>query len=478
VLAALAIFAWTACATAPDRRPAEELPAGQAPEAPPAVLAEAAAAIRAAPAALGLTDAGVPAGAPRILLGPMVGHVTDRSAMLWLQLDRPGWIEAALTGEDGGVEEGEAEVRAEEGNVVVVEVDGLDPATRYTARFALDGRPLEARPEVGFRTFPREGEPARLRIALVSCARMAWDSVQPIWTAIARDRPDVVVWLGDNNYFERGDSVAGTEADYASLERMAYRHAELRALPTLQPVLRAIPNVAMWDDHDYAGSDSDRTFPLREGSAVLFTRYWANPYWGGPGLDGTWSHVEIGDVEIFLTDNRYWRDPNDDPDSPSKTMLGAAQKAWLKERLAESEARIKIVAVGTQVMTGYHEWESYAQFAHERDELFDWIRTQRIDGVVFVSGDRHLSELMRYEPEGGYPLYELTASPAANRPFVTGLEIPNPIRLEGYGAGDNYGLLDIDTTPSGGTIVFRIVDVEGREVFAHTASLDELRFSP
>jgi hypothetical protein len=82
---------------------------------------------------------------------------------------------------------------------------------------------------------------------------------------------------------------------------------------------------------------------------------------------------------------------------------------------------------------------------------------------------------MRHDPEGGYPLYELTASPAANRPFVTGLEIPNPIRLEGYGAGYNYGLLDIDTTASGGTITFRIMDVEGQEVFAHPVRLDELR---
>jgi alkaline phosphatase D len=448
------------------------------PDASAAVLAEAAAAIRAAPATLGLVEAGAPTGSPRILLGPMVGHATDRSAILWLQLDRPGRIEVTVTREDGDTEEAEAEVRAAEGNVVGIEVDGLRPATRYTASFALDGRPLESQPEVGFRTFPRAGEPARLRIALVSCARMAWDSVQPIWTAIARDRPDVVVWLGDNNYFERGDSVTGVEADYASLERMAFRHAQLRAVPNLQPVLRGIPNVAMWDDHDYGGSDSDRTFPLREGSTVLFTRYWANPYWGGPGVDGTWSHFGIGDVEIFLTDNRFWRDPNNDPASPTKTMLGAAQKAWLKERLAQSEARVKIVAVGSQVLADYHEWESYGQFAHERAELLAWIRTQGIDGVVFVSGDRHLSELMRHDPEGGYPLYELTASPVANRPFVTGLEIPNPIRLEGYGAGYNYGLLDIDTTASGGTITFRIMDVEGQEVFAHPVRLDELRISP
>ena len=482
-LAAAILLGSAACATAPDRRAETGAPppGGVGDSIPAGLLAESATAIRAAPAALGLADSAAavegraPAGPPRILLGPMVGHTTDRSVRLWLQLDRPGRLEATVFGEDEE-EEGEVDVRAEEGNVAVVEVDGLEPAQSFTARFALDGNPLEAEPGVAFRTYSPEGEPGKFRIALVSCARMAWDSVQPIWTAIERDRPDVVVWLGDNNYFERGDSAAGILPDYASLERMAFRHAQLRAVPTLQPVLRTIPNVAIWDDHDYAGSDSDRTYPLRDGSAVLFTRYWANPYWGGPGLDGIWSQMRIGDVEIFLTDGRFWRDPSDAPESPAKTMLGPAQKAWLEERLAESEARVKIVAVGVQFLADYHEWESYAKYAHERDELLAWIREKRIDGVVFVSGDRHLSELMRYEPAEGYPLYELTASPAANRPFVTGLDIPNPIRVDGFGAGFNYGLLDVDTTPAGGTIVFRIMDVEGKEVFAHAVPLDELEF--
>jgi alkaline phosphatase D len=284
------------------------------------------------------------------------------------------------------------------------------------------------------------------------------------------------VWLGDNNYFEHGDSAAGIPPDYTSLRRMAFRHAQLRALPSLQQVLRTIPNEAIWDDHDYGPSNSGREYELREGSTVLFTRYWANVSYGGPGLDGIWSQFRIGDVDVFLTDDRFWRDPNDAPDSPTKTMLGPTQKAWLEERLAASDARVKVVAVGGQVLADYHEWESYANYAYERNELLDWIRAKRIDGVVFVSGDRHLSELQRTELEGLYPLWELTASPAANRPFVTGLEIPNPIRVDGYGAGFNYGVLDIDTRAR--TITFRVVDVEGREVFAHTARLDDLRFPP
>lgn len=419
------------------------------------------------------TDFPVVEGRSGILLGPMVGHTTDESTSFWLQVDRPGTVAAIVIDELGESRRGQAVVGAD--GIGVVPVAGLAPATPYTVRFQLDGVPLAVDPPVALRTFPDDDAPGVLTIALVSCARVPWDSIQPIWRAIDADRPDVVLWLGDNGYLEHADSV--NPADYSDPARMERRYAEMRGLASLQPLLRHAPHYAIWDDRDYGYSDSDRLFPLREEIARIFERYWANGSYGGEGLDGIWSSFEIGDVEVFLTDDRFWRDPDSLPDSPSKTVLGAAQKAWLKEGLEDSDARVKIVAVGHQVLADYHEWESYAMFAHERRELIDWIREQRIEGVVFVSGDRHLSELMRWEPDGLYPLYEFTASPVANRFFQTGLELPNPIRVAGYGASANYGLIRIDTTVPEGRITFIVKDVEGREVVRHETSIGDLEFA-
>ena len=157
-------------------------------------------------------------------------------------------------------------------------------------------------------------------------------------------------------------------------------------------------------------------------------------------------------------------------------MLGEAQKAWLERSLAESGAPLKIIAIGHQVLTDYHHYESYAMFAYERREILEWIRRRRIEGVVFVDGDRHLSELMRAEERRMYPLYELTASPIANRPFPGGLEQPNPIRLAVYADGDSYGVLELDTTVAPARLTFLVKDAEGREVVRHETTLDELRF--
>ncbi|MDX1747567.1 MAG: alkaline phosphatase D family protein, partial [Halobacteriales archaeon] len=294
---------------------------------------------------------------------------------------------------------------------------------------------------------------------------------------IDADRPDLVLWLGDNGYFEHADSVR--PADYEDPARMQFRYAQLRSLETLQPLLRHVPHYAIWDARDYDGSDSDRTNPLREEVTGLFERFWANPYYGeDDGSDGIYSSFRIADVEVFLIDDRFFRDPDSLPDSPSKTVLGAEQKAWLKEGLVESDARLKVVAIGHQVLADYHEWESYAMFAHERDELLDWIRTNRIDGVVFVDGDRHLTELMRWEPAVGYPIFEFTSSPVANRWFEEGLEIPNPIRIDGYTASPSYGVLEIDTTIPEGRLAFVARDTLGNETMRHEVALSELTFEP
>ena len=417
-----------------------------------------------------------PAASPaRVVLGPMVGHVTESSARIWVKLDQPGRLTVELTDPEGETERGAADVRESDGGIALVDVAGLGPATRYRARLSVDGMPIAVDPPLEVRTFPMPREPSRVRIVLVSCARVPWDSVQSSWAAVAAERADAVLWLGDNGYLEHADSVR--PADYTSAERIEYRYREMRALPAVQPVLRTSANYAIWDDRDYGDSDSDRTNPARLAVAEIFERYWANPSYGEePGLDGIYGRFRIGAAEVFLLDDRFWRDPDSLPDSPAKTVLGTAQKEWLKRSLDESDAALKIVAIGHQVLTDYHEWESYAMFAYERREILDWIRERRIEGVMFVDGDRHLSELMRDDREGLYPLYEVTASPIANRPFVTGLELPNPIRIGGYAASYSYGVLELNTTRPPGRLTIQIKDADGAEVVRHEMTLDELEF--
>ena len=103
------------------------------------------------------------------------------------------------------------------------------------------------------------------------------------------------------------------------------------------------------------------------------------------------------------------------PDGHDKTQLGEVQFRWLVDALTSSTANFKVVVGGGQFLSPFDRWEGYAQFAFERDRLLDEIRRRRIEGVIFLSGDRHHSELVRVHPDGLYPLYDFTSSPLTSR---------------------------------------------------------------
>ena len=78
----------------------------------------------------------------------------------------------------------------------------------------------------------------------------------------------------------------------------------------------------------------------------------------------------------------------------------------------------------------------WGNFPVERQRLFNTISETKAGGVVFISGDRHLAEISRIEPnESGasYPLYDVTSS-SLNAPSGGG----NDDEPNRYRVGDNY----------------------------------------
>jgi alkaline phosphatase D len=52
--------------------------------------------------------------------------------------------------------------------------------------------------------------------------------------------------------------------------------------------------------------------------------------------------------------------------------------------------------------------------------------------VVFITGDRHHSEVIKLDRPGLYPLYDITTSPfTAGVSKVRGAELNNPVRING-----------------------------------------------
>lgn len=248
-----------------------------------------------------------------------------------------------------------------------------------------------------------------------------------ILNAMANTPADFMLWLGDNVYMR--------EADYSSVTGMERRYLHTRSEPKLQPLLAKMNHYAIWDDHDYGDNDANKTFEHKLTSLDLFSEYWANR--SGPYLheNGIYYSFRHSDAEFFMLDNRWFRDESNlNEQFFAKTQLGEKQLDWLKNKLAHSKAVFKFVCVGGQFLNEHTNKESFNLYKKEREEIIQFITEQKISGVVFLSGDRHHTELLKNDKVTaslGYPLYDLTSSSiTAGASSVIGSdEEKNPMRV-------------------------------------------------
>jgi phosphodiesterase/alkaline phosphatase D-like protein len=75
-----------------------------------------------------------------------------------------------------------------------------------------------------------------------------------------------------------------------------------------------------------------------------------------------------------------------------RTMLGATQKEEFKKALINSDAKFKFIvspdAIQQTYGNPYDEWEGYGA---ERSEILNFIRDNKINNVIFITTDKHLS---------------------------------------------------------------------------------------
>jgi alkaline phosphatase D len=316
------------------------------------------------------------------------------------------------------------------------------------------------------------------RIAFGSCADQKLP--QPIWDTVLADKPDLVIFGGDNVY------ASDPPFSLANL-RQAYSTAS--AIPGLQRLRAAVPHFAIWDDHDYGANDGGVEFAHKQDTKQAFLDYWQAPASDRRrGRDGIYDSQLVGPpgqrVQIIGLDTRWFRSPlkiTDErgkpgkerylPDAdPTKTLLGEAQWRWLGEQLRQP-ADLRLIVSGIQVVVDGHGWERWGNFPLERLRLVDLIRETRAGGVVFLSGDRHIGALYREASATPYPLYEMTSS-GISHPWKTASEA-GPNRLGALFTDLHFGSVDIDWQAS--SVRLSLKDSTGTERRSQRIELTELQ---
>lgn len=408
-----------------------------------------------------------------LLSGPMVGYTAMREALLWVQTNGPAQVQFRYQANEEGAPVYATpmyQTRKEEAFTARLVCDQVKPGKEYVYQLLINGA-VVARPyPLSFKTPPlwqyRE-DPPEMKIALGSCAYVndslydrpgrPYGGEYKVFSAIYEDRPDLMLWLGDNNYLRDGDFYTTTG--------IVHRYTHSRNVAEMQPLLGSTSHYAIWDDHDYGPNNSDRSYRMKNTTRAAFQLFWGNPSYG-LGNGGITSMFQWGDADFFLLDNRYFRTPNDRNDG-SRTLLGEEQLQWLLDALASSRARFKFVAIGGQVLNSAEVYENYANLApEERRTILDFIVSHEIRNVVFLTGDRHHSELSRYERDG-VTIYDFTASPLTSGPHDASDE-PNAYRVPGSHVGiRNYGMMQISGERTARKLLFTLHDNEGEELWRY-----------
>lgn len=402
----------------------------------------------------------------------MPGHIDQLEATIWMQCHHPcdaGLVIWPKEAPDSLRHLPILRSEARTGHVLKFTVDWLQPGREYHYQVSVNGVTVPYEEQPSFRTQPlwrHRGDPPDFTVALGSCTYInepAYDrpgtpfgSNYGIFDAIADKTPDLMLWLGDNIYLR--------DPDWGSRSGYLHRYTHTRGAPELQRLLRGTKHYAIWDDHDFGPNDPDGSWVHARTAREMFELFWANPTTGVPGAQHTVATMfNHGDVDFFLLDNRTDRVAPALRTMPA-AMLGQAQVDWLVQALKYSRAPFKLVAVGSQVLNSAAMFENYATIAAERDDLLARIEAEGILGVVFLTGDRHFTELSEVRLKDGRRLLDLTVSPLTSGTYAPHEKEENRNRVAGtlVARQHNFAILAFSGPRNARVMGISVHDPEGR----------------
>ena len=402
-----------------------------------------------------------------LLHGPMVGSVTSESAAFWVRTASSAAIQvrvfAGRFASPVAVSE-PVSTRAAGDFAAIAHVHGLRPATDYRYEVWVAGKRVAAE-NTRFQTFPARHAGARFSVAFGGGAGFVpkWESM---WDTIGATSPIALLMLGDNVYID--------DPTHALTGRYCYYRRQSR--PEWRRLVASTSVFAIYDDHDF-GTNDCIPGPQIEKPAwkrsvwERFRRNWVNPsYGGGDGQPGCWHDFYIGDVHFILLDGRYYRSRQDVP-----SMLGAVQKAWLKETLKASRGTFKVLASPVpwteNIKPGSPDpWDG---FTAEREEIFSFLEEHAIEGVFLIAADRHRTDLRVNRRPAGYDLYEFESSRLTNR--HTHAIVKTPGLIWGYNKTCSFAQMQFDTTRSDPQVTFSAIAIDGQEMYNHRLLRSQLQ---
>lgn len=319
------------------------------------------------------------------------------------------------------------------------------------------------------------------KIAFGSCGSQNHDL--PIFNNVVNHDADFFIFLGDNIY-----------GDTKNMDTLKYKYNLLGTKPSYKNLKENTTVLATWDDHDFGWNDAGKEYAFKEESKDIFLNFFEEPESSSRRQHKGIYHSYMYDfddskLQIILLDGRTFRDSllpyNGEMDHDGRfgfygkgyaphtttepTLLGEEQWVWLEKEL-QKPADIRIIGSGTQFGIEWNGYEAWANFPHEQKRMLDLINSTKANGVLFISGDVHYSEISKLKTDF-YPVYDFTSSGLSSTwHFAT----PNNNRIEGPIMDNHFGLITINWNKADTDLIMETWDINDNQRFEYTVKLKDI----
>ncbi len=328
--------------------------------------------------------------------------------------------------------------------------------------------------------------PESTRVLFLSCINQ--DYPQPLWDELHQANGDAILFIGDNVYADSGDPQILKE-EWGRLEAQE-GFQKVRS----QAKAKDAPFTGTWDDHEFGLNDGGREFEGKHNAQTAFLDFFEVAQ-DSPRRkqEGVYHSLMMGEgdhsVQLIMLDTRFFRGPlnknawfrkytqryDANTDDMEQVMLGEKQWSWLEQEL-QKPAKIRIIASSVQFAADNHGFEGWWTLPKESQRMLELIKKTEANGIIFISGDRHLSELMKIsQKESGvnYPIYDLTSS-SFNTSKWNPLHADTKRQVQEPVFEDNFGAIDIFWQAQEPYLELKLIGENSHSWLSHTVKLKDL----
>ncbi len=331
--------------------------------------------------------------------GPVVGGVTSSNANVFVRTDQAASV-VLRYGTDPNLQtylvSGTFQTSSSNDFTKIIPLASLSAQTTFYINVVVNGTSQFASPPYpSFTTFPSRGTSRNFKFVVLSDFKntaLLTNTTQTFASAAAE--APVFAFIGGDFDHRNPLTLSGKRKMFKDL----YDAKSLYMGDFVNLILWRTPIIHQWDDHDSGLNNIDKTYGNWSLNQQVFEEY--VPSYPLPSVKpGIWQKFRYAQAECFVLDCRSQRDPEIDPDGPDKSMLDGnelgttGQLRWLKQGLLASTARWKIIFTSVIINPTTKFPDGWAGYQTEWDGLKNFINTNNIQGVVFISGDLHLGAI-------------------------------------------------------------------------------------